>query len=60
MIYGCKRTATVESNKYSTLAMLNKTHFKEILIEFPSLQNNLKKQIFAYNDRMKKFITASI
>jgi CRP-like cAMP-binding protein len=53
MIFGCKRTATVLSSKYSTLAMLSKVHYKEILIEFPNLQNILKKTIYSYNDRMK-------
>lgn len=38
LIYGCKRSATVTSTKYSTLAMLNKNNYKEILIEFPDLQ----------------------
>jgi len=37
LIYGCKRTATVTSMKYSTLAILKKNHYKEILIEFPEL-----------------------
>ena len=60
LIYGCKRTSSVNSSKYSTLAMLNKTHYKEILIEFPDLQSQLKKSIFAYKDRMKIFIKNSI
>ena len=60
MIYGCKRTSSVSSSKYSTLAMLTKNHYKEILIEFPSLQTHLKQQIFKYNDRMKRFIKQSI
>jgi len=30
LIYGCKRTATVKSLKYSTLAMLEKSKYKEI------------------------------
>jgi CRP-like cAMP-binding protein len=37
LIYGCKRTATVVSSKYSTLAMLKKDSYKEVLIEFPEL-----------------------
>lgn len=37
LVYGCKRTATVISTKYSTLAMLEKQRYKEILIEFPDL-----------------------
>jgi len=60
LIYGCKRTASVVSTKYSTLAMFNKVFYKEILIEFPELQDQLKKTIFTYNDRMKRFIIKSI
>jgi CRP-like cAMP-binding protein len=60
MIYDCKRTATVTSMKYSTLAMLKKDFYKEILIEFPNLQEQLKKSIFQYKDRMKRFIINSI
>lgn len=37
MIYGCKRTATVVSRKYSTLAQLTRAKFKEIVTEFPEL-----------------------
>lgn len=37
MIYGCKRTATVTSRKYSTLAMLTQKKFKEITTEFPEM-----------------------
>lgn len=38
LIYGCKRTATVTSLKYSTLAKLNKSDYQDILIEFPDLK----------------------
>lgn len=55
LIYGCNRTATVKSGKYSTLAMLTKARYKEILIEFPSLQKELKQHLFNYKDRMKRF-----
>ena len=37
LIYGCKRTATVCSAKYSTLATLTKKNYDEILLEFPDL-----------------------
>ena len=60
LIYGCRRSATVKSTKYSTLAMLKKDSYKEILIEFPDLQYQLKKHIFTYNDRIKQFQKASI
>ena len=35
LMYGCKRTADVTSNKYSTLAMLNRANYRELLFEFP-------------------------
>ena len=38
LIYGCKRTATVQSLKYSTLAKLKKSDYQDILIEFPDLK----------------------
>jgi CRP-like cAMP-binding protein len=40
LIYGCKRTATVKSLKYSTLAIFKKSDYKDILIEFPDLKNH--------------------
>lgn len=51
MVYGCKRTANVESSKYSTLAKLTYEHYREILIEFPDLQKKLKEHIYKYNDK---------
>ena len=35
LMYGCRRTADVVSQKYSTLAMLAKSVYKELLFEFP-------------------------
>ena len=60
LIYGCKRTATVKSSKYSTLAILKKAQYKEVLVEFPEMEEQLKKSIYAYNDRMKRFTKKSI
>ena len=56
MIYGCQRTATVISKKYSTLAMLSKANFKEISTEYPEISKYLKEGIYKYRDRMKKFL----
>lgn len=53
LIYGCKRTASVESFKYSTLARLQKDHYHEIALEFTTFGTQLKKQIFQYKDKMK-------
>jgi hypothetical protein len=56
MIYGCKRTATVVSRKYTTLAILSKPKFTMITTEFPRFKEILKKGIFKYNDKMKRFM----
>ncbi len=37
LIYGCRRTCTVISRKYSTLAKLPFHDFREILTELPEL-----------------------
>jgi CRP-like cAMP-binding protein len=60
LIYGCKRTATIKSAKYSTLAKLNKKNYEDILLEFPDLKDSLKSFIYKYDDRMKRFIMKSI
>jgi len=53
LVYDCPRTATVQSTKYSTMAELKKGAYKEILILFPFLVDELKQGIFRYNDRLK-------
>ena len=60
LIYECPRSATVFSTKYSTMAKLMKSSYKEILIHFPNLVDELKLGIYAYNDRMKRFIIENI
>ena len=60
LIYGCNRTATVKSTKYSQLAKLTRADYNDILIEFPDLKNEMMKTIFAYNDRLKQFQKDSI
>ena len=55
LVYGCKRTASVFSSKYSTVAKLTKPKFKEITSEFPELLEALKGQIYNYTDSVKTF-----
>ena len=56
LIYGCKRTASVVSRKYTTLAKLTRLKFKEITTEFPEMTHILKKRVFEYKDRGKRFM----
>ena len=60
LLYGCRRTATIVSSKYSTLAKLSLHKFKGIATEFPDLVDVLKKGIYQYNDPMKRFMKQSL
>ena len=60
LIYDCPRSATIQSTKYSTMAKLTKSAYKEILIQFPNLLTELKQGIYKYNDSMKRFISENI
>ena len=42
------------------MAKLTKAAYKEILIPFPNLLNELKLGIYRYNDRMKRFIVENL
>lgn len=56
MIYGCRRTCTIISRKYSTLAVLTFAKYREISTEFPDLSSQLKEGIYKYKDGLKKFM----
>lgn len=60
LIFGCERSAQVIATKYCTLAKLNRTQYKEILIIMPTIEEVLKSNIMKYNDRQIKFIKGSI
>lgn len=48
MLFDCKRTATVRSENYGTLAKLSKSHYVELNKTFETFSSLLKKQIFKY------------
>jgi CRP-like cAMP-binding protein len=52
----CKRTATVKTNTYSTLAFINHTVFKDMCQQFVDVSENLKKKMKEYNDKLKAFL----
>ena len=60
MVYGCARTATVISQKYSTVASIDKNSYKDLSIEFPLFTQEMKNQIYGYKDNMKLFMIKSI
>lgn len=55
-IYNCKRTATVISNNYCTLAKLSKENFQELQTYFDSLSSHFKRYIATYNDDVRFFM----
>ena len=50
LIYNCKRTATVESSNYGTLAALTKSDYTELQKSFENITEVFKKQICLYDD----------
>jgi len=56
MLFDSKRTATVRSENYGTLAILKKSHFTELTKTFESFSNLFKKQIFKYQDPLTTWL----
>jgi CRP-like cAMP-binding protein len=56
MIYKCRRTATVLSNNYNSMAKLTEDQFKELISEYPDYLKFLKVYLQGYNDKRKKFL----
>jgi CRP-like cAMP-binding protein len=52
-----KRTATVKATNYCTTALLCKTDFDSLLELYPVIKEGLVKQILAYDDTWKFYIT---
>lgn len=38
LLYGCKRTATVISRNYNTLANMEQSRFRELIAEYPEYE----------------------
>jgi CPA1 family monovalent cation:H+ antiporter len=56
LIYKCKRSATVVSRNYNTMARLNYSRYRELINEFPKFNRYLKANLFLYNDPRKEFL----
>ncbi len=56
LIYNCKRTATVVANNYCTLAKLPQKKYREAVLKYPNFAEELKQQIFEYDDEIKIFL----
>ena len=56
LIYGLKRTATVRSKNYGSLAKLTWDDLENLEKSFESLSTHFKKYIFKYNDTLRAFL----
>jgi CRP-like cAMP-binding protein len=56
LAYRCKRTATVVSRNYNTMARLTYHRFRNLINEFPTYDKYLKQKIFNYDDPTKAFL----
>ncbi|CAI2372633.1 unnamed protein product [Moneuplotes crassus] len=57
----CKRTATVKSKNYSTLAELNSTKFQLLIERYPTIKESMHCYLrIQYNDKWKKFMKRSL
>jgi len=60
MIYKCRRTATVQSLNYNTMAKLTEEQFKTLISEYPEYLKLLKQHVQEYQDPKKKFLLKTI
>lgn len=56
LIYGCRRTASVISSNYCTLASLTSKELRKMNDTFPNLTATFKKHIVKYEDEVKIFL----
>ena len=60
LLLNCKRTATVKTNNYTTIAWVNKTTFQDICQQYVELRYKFREKLKTYNDKMKIFFVSSL
>jgi CRP-like cAMP-binding protein len=60
LIYKCKRTATVVSRNYNTLARLSYVKWRDVVNVYPKYLEYLKYSLYNYNDVRKQFFKKMI
>jgi CRP-like cAMP-binding protein len=60
MFYQTKRTATVISGDFSTLAKLSVENYKDLVKKMPEFQSMVEKCVQGYNDESKKHMYAML
>ena len=60
LLCGWKRTATIKTIQYSTIAQLSKQNYDTVCRVYPVFQVRLKKQLRSYNDPLNQFIRKAL
>ena len=60
LMKNCRRTATVRSKQYSTLASLHASWFYELKNRFPDVGTHLEDRIKTYRDKWKRFLVRGL
>eukprot|EP00347_Sterkiella_histriomuscorum_P000014 403377514 len=60
LIYNCRRTASVVAGNYCTLGQMSGQNFKLITMKYPQLLQEMKEQIYAYDDDVKVFMETNL
>lgn len=58
MYYGIKRTATVTSADFTTMAKLSKESYNKLTLTMPDFNMMVENYLLTYNDDSKKHITS--
>ena len=60
LLCDCRRTASVKTTNYSTLARIDKLTFKDMCQQFGDLAKKLKENLKGYQDKLKVFLKVSL
>ena len=60
LLCDCRRTASVKTTNYSTLARIDKPTFKDMCQQFGDLAEKLKENLKGYQDKLKLFLKVSL
>jgi CRP-like cAMP-binding protein len=56
LLHNCKRTATVMTRNYSTLAYIEEPTFKDMIQQFNEIPGKFKKRMKTYDDKLIEFL----
>lgn len=54
-LYSCRRTASVISMAYNVMSRLTRNRLRQFTVDHPEISSLLKKHVFSYEDKKKKF-----